>query len=141
MPTLALDSNVFIAALSGREQHSAIAQHLIRAIARGDYKALASSVVFGEVLSINSQPHTLDLSGFFALIPYLTTVPADDVVCVKAGQLRADYSKSLRLPDALHLATALFANADIFITNDKKLATVAIEIIPTVLLADWLVGK
>lgn len=83
----------------------------------------------------------LDLSGFFALIPHLITVPVDDVVCVKAGQLRADYGKSLRLPDALHLATALFANADIFITNDKKLATVAIEIIPTALLADRPVEK
>ncbi|MDO9168736.1 MAG: PIN domain-containing protein [Methylobacter sp.] len=46
-----------------------------------------------------------------------------DVVNI-ATDLRAHYSNSLRTPDALQLACALTANADQFLTGDKKLSVI-----------------
>ena len=39
-----------------------------------------------------------------------------------AAQLRADYS--LKTPDAILLATAIYSSADFFLTNDKRLQTI-----------------
>jgi predicted nucleic acid-binding protein len=44
-----------------------------------------------------------------------------DVINI-ATDIRANYSQSLRTPDALQLACALSANADQFLTGDKKLS-------------------
>jgi predicted nucleic acid-binding protein len=42
----------------------------------------------------------------------------------RATDLRASYSTSLRTPDALQVACALTANADQFLTGDKKLSVI-----------------
>jgi predicted nucleic acid-binding protein len=50
----------------------------------------------------------------------------------RATELRADYQ--FRTPDAIHLASALNAGADLFLTRDKQLARfpgIQIEIIDT----------
>lgn len=145
---IALDSNVFIAALSQNEEHSEIAQKLIRDINSGKHTALASSIVYGEVLSTSTSTSTstsiiyrhkseLDLEGFFAHIDNLSTIPADDDINLKAGQLRIQYGSQLKLPDALHIATALLANADMFITNDVALAKIAKKLLPAKGLSHW----
>lgn len=48
--------------------------------------------------------------------------PVDAIVAGRAADLRARYN--LRTPDALHLATALAAGCDAFLTNDLALKRV-----------------
>lgn len=51
----------------------------------------------------------------------------------QAAGLRAKYG--LRTPDAIHLATAIFSHADIFVTNDrslKKVKEIAIRLLADV---------
>ena len=133
--TVALDSNVFIGALSTKEEHSSNAQQLIRDIASGKHRAIASSIVYGEVYSVSVSSNSVDLEGFFSQIINLATIPADDSICKTAGELRLKFGPILKLPDAMHLATALSNNANLFITNDEKLAKVAQKLIPTKLLS------
>lgn len=137
MAVVALDSNVFIAALSATETSSLVAQKLIRDVSKGVHSAVASSIVLGEVLMLASASQDLDLEAFFACITNLLTIPADDTICLKAADLRRQYGKKLKLPDALHLATALLTSADVFITNDFVLAKVTTKLIATKLLSDW----
>lgn len=137
MAVVALDSNVFIAALSTNELHTKVAQQLIRDIAMGLHSAVASSIALGEVLIVSDTSHDLNLETFFSRITNLATIPADDTICLKAADLRRQYGTKLKLPDALHLATAFIANADMFITNDVVLAKVATKLIATKLLSDW----
>lgn len=136
---VALDSNVFIASLSPKENHSPAAQQLARDIASAKHQAFASSIVYGEVIGVakETQPSILDLPSFFLSFRNLETVPADDNICAKAGKLRQAYGTKLRLADAIHLATALEQNADFFITNDLALAKIAKGIVPTKILADY----
>ncbi len=136
---VALDSNVFIAALSPKENHSSAAQQLARNIASAKYQAIASSIVYGEVIGLTkeAQPTTLDLPSFFRSLRNLETVSADDSICATAGRLRQEHGTKLRLADAIHLATALEQKAEVFITNDLTLAKIAKGIIPTKTLADY----
>jgi predicted nucleic acid-binding protein len=48
--------------------------------------------------------------------------PLDSATAVRAAELRAAYG--VRVPDALHLATAVVSGAEIFITNDRGLKRV-----------------
>ncbi len=50
----------------------------------------------------------------------------------KATQLRADFP-SLKTPDALHLATAIYHNCDEFWTNDNNLDKVAPNLVKNIL--------
>lgn len=50
----------------------------------------------------------------------IETWPIDWVMLHMAGKLRADH-KTLRLPDAIHIATALAAGCDVMLTGDGRL--------------------
>jgi predicted nucleic acid-binding protein len=135
---IALDSNIFIAALSKHEEHSLIAQQLVRDIAQGKYHAITSSIAYGEALSVRVRGGPeLDLESFLSSIEHLSTIPADDDICLNAGQLRAEPGRSLKLPDALHAATAILANADLLIANDRSLMKIAQKFLLTTTLAEW----
>lgn len=134
---IALDSNIFILALSGIKDHSSNAQKLILDIKSGKHLALSSSIVYGEVLGISKAEHDFDIEEFFSQIDNFSTIPADDNICVLAGKLRKDYGSKLKLPDAMHLATAIINNADLFITNDAILYKSAKGLISTKFLKEY----
>ena len=50
----------------------------------------------------------------------LLVVPIDRTTARMAARLRADHS--LKMPDALQIASALVSGADYFLTNDKEIA-------------------
>ena len=56
--------------------------------------------------------------------PGLQIIELTADVINRATDLRANYSTSLRTPDAIQIACALIANADQFLTGDKKLSVI-----------------
>jgi len=54
--------------------------------------------------------------------PHTRFVPINAEVADQAAHLRARYN--LRLPDALQVATAVYAGCDAFLTNDTQLQRV-----------------
>lgn len=134
---IALDSDVLIAALSPHEAHSENAQNLLRSIASGTHKAVCSSLIYGEVLSVGTGKQPIDLEEFIEQIRNLKTIVADDDICLQSGKLRLEQGGSLKLPDAMHIVTAIKTHADLFITNDAKLAKKSKNLLPTTLLSDW----
>ena len=130
----ALDSNVFIAFLSRDDAFYRSALDIIKQIDSGKTKAVCSSIVYGEIVYTARRKDTLsEVEHFFQQLSNCTAVPADKKVCIEAAKLRFKYT-SLRLPDAIHLASALHANADVFVTADKRLAKIAKQEIKTNLL-------
>ena len=66
----------------------------------------------------------------FFQLPNLLIIDLNAEVINIATELRAKYSQALRTPDALQLACALAANADQFLTGDKKLTVISeIEVV------------
>lgn len=55
-------------------------------------------------------------------IPNLMFSPLDNKTCITGAELRAKYG--LRTPDAIHIATAIVEDADIFFTADKEIKKV-----------------
>jgi len=65
---IALDSNVFIAALSPKEDHSPAAQQLVRDIAGAKHQAIASSIVYGEVIGLTKETQPQPRSSLYGTL-------------------------------------------------------------------------
>ncbi|HEX5761803.1 MAG TPA: PIN domain-containing protein [Solirubrobacterales bacterium] len=119
-----LDSDAVIGFLDRGDALHAAAEAVVREYAaRGPL--LASVVTYAEVLTgarLGYQEESL-VEGFFADL-ISTLLPVDEQVADRAAQLRAE-SRSLRMPDALILASAdLEPEADLLVSGDLAAAKV-----------------
>ncbi|HEY3333078.1 MAG TPA: PIN domain-containing protein [Capsulimonadaceae bacterium] len=88
--------------------------------------AFASAIALTEVLV---RPIQMDNSSLVAEYTALLTtsrhfqlIDVSQSIAAQAARLRASYG--LKTPDAIHIATAIAANCDIFVTNDLHLKRV-----------------
>ena len=119
MATVALDADVLIAFLDASDDQHQRAINLLRPrLAAGDRVVVGASV-YAEILV-----HPLKRGSEQAVDDFLTAIGADIVavdrdIARRAAQLRATHP-SLRLPDALSLATAHATKSDL-LTLDQRL--------------------
>ena len=66
----------------------------------------------------------------------LTLLPVSRSILVAAANLRATFGSQVKLPDAIHLASALEQSCTTFITNDKRLK--GVQGIAVVVLDDFI---
>ena len=99
------------------------------AIEAGRIEAVFSSIGLIEVLTGPKRTGNFELAGeyreLFAHFPNLTIGGMNEAIVEIASNLRATYGIST--PDAIHIATAIDANAQKFITNDKALRKIKIK--------------
>lgn len=120
-----LDSDVVIGFLDQQDALHDAADAAVREFARGQRLAV-SVVTYAEVLTGARLGHHLedDVAGFFrGLLSAILSV--DVAVADKAADLRSRF-KSLRMPDALILATAeTDPDVDLIVTGDQQLTKVS----------------
>jgi len=123
-PRIYLDTNVFIAAFESAGAHADHAWSLLIAIQQGEAKAATSELTLSEILV---KPISQGAEGLARA--YESIISPDDTldvlevsrdVLVGAARLRAA-NRSLRLPDAIHVASAQKAGCHYFITGDERL--------------------
>ncbi len=123
MARVALDADVVIAFLDpGDDQHDRAVAQLRPRLAAGDELLLGATVYAETIVRPLQQGTDSTVEGFLDAAG-IAVVPVDRAVARRAARLRADHP-SLRLPDALSLATALGADATL-LTLDKKLNRIA----------------
>lgn len=121
------DTNPIIYAVEGFAGYDVeIEAVLVRAV-KGEFAGITSEISLAECLvkpiadgdrELQAiYEHTLQGTGT------LSAVPVSRSVLREAARLRA-FHKSLRLPDAVHAATARLERCDAFITNDAGLKSV-----------------
>lgn len=115
-----LDAGVVIAVLDTDDVHHDVARAALReAIDRGDHLALPVSayaeVLVGPYRSGVDAAATVD--AFVDALP-AAVEPATRTIARSAAALRARHGRSLRLPDALVVATADVLGADVVLTTD-----------------------
>lgn len=125
--TVYLDTNIWIYALEAYPNFVKAITELFHAIDRGELKAVTSELTLAEVLvkpmlDQNSQrqevyKQTLQSSDF------LTICPIDRGILIQAADIRA--SCQLKLPDAIHVATAIETGCTVFLTNDRGLQKIS----------------
>jgi len=123
------DANIFIMAVEGKAEGIGLAGALIDMATDERCTAFTSQLTLSETLVVPlrfRQQATIDsyralLGGTF---PGIVPRPVDAETLEAAARLRARHPR-LKLPDAIHLATAQMARVDAFITNDMRLPAIA----------------
>lgn len=133
---LAIDSTVFVAALSGKDAHGPQAQALLRAVNDGEHLAITPGLALSEVIAIANNSQKLDIPAFFELIHNLEVIAVDAAAWVRAAELRQGNNNEISLAEAVYIAVALDHKVDCFMTNDYQFARRASSYVRTELLAD-----
>jgi predicted nucleic acid-binding protein len=120
-----LDSGVVVGFLDRQDALHGAADAAVRELVRGQ-RLVASVVTYAEVLTRARLGHHNedDVAGFFAGL-LSAVLPVDMAVADKAADLRSRF-KSLRMPDALILATAeTDPDIDLIATGDRQLTKIS----------------
>ncbi|WP_439572560.1 type II toxin-antitoxin system VapC family toxin [Phreatobacter sp.] len=119
------DANVFIMAVEGRAGHIGLSAELMTAAMDERCTLVTSLLTLGEVMVVPlrfNEGETLasyrDLLG--GSYPGILVRPVDAATLGEAAALRARHPR-LKLPDAIHLATAQLNRIDWFVTNDVRM--------------------
>lgn len=123
MATIALDADVLIAFLDASDDQHQRAIDLLRPRLAAGARIVIAASVYAEILV-----HPLKSGSDQAVDDFLAAIGADVVavdrdIARRAAQLRATH-RSVRLPDALSLATAHVTKADL-LTLDQRLEKIA----------------
>lgn len=129
MARVALDADIVIAFLDpGDDQHASAVAELRPRLAAGD-ELLAAATVYAESIARPLQQGTDATVDEFFDAAGISIVPIDRTVARRAAVLRAEH-QSLRLPDAMSLATAIVTDSAL-LTLDKKLRQIARRVQPS----------
>ena len=126
-PLYGVDTMLFVYHFENNDRFGEQAGVLLAAAERGQCRLVTSVLSLLEVLVIPKRHGMADLCRryreMFSSFPNLSVRPVDDQVAEIAADLRAAFA--IRTPDALHLATALHARADGFVSEDRGLRRVS----------------
>jgi predicted nucleic acid-binding protein len=116
-----LDVNVFIYALEAHPTYLAVVSELFAAIDGGKVYAVTSELSLAESLVKPYTDGRADLQAVYtnaiAPAPFLDVVQVSREILINAARIPA--TRGIRLPDAIHLATAGLSQCGVFLTNDR----------------------
>lgn len=122
-----LDTNIFIYALEGYPTFRTALATLFDALDRQELTAVTSELTLAEALVKPFLDRSVEREAAYLRMlqssASLQMLPVNRDVLVAAARLRAD--TSIKLPDAIHAATAQIAGCSYFLTNDSH-----VKIIP-----------
>lgn len=117
---LALDSNVFIYHFEHNLKYAPYTTNIFNTLIDKSNQGISSVISIAESLSYPSPPLVVKkIEDKFKTLPNFTIYNVTQEIAIKAAQIRREFS--FHLPDAIQLATAIHAKADLFITNDRRL--------------------
>lgn len=118
---VALDSNIFIYQFENNPKFTSHTNVVFKKLIDGSVYAVTSVISVTETLSYPLPDKIVkEIEEAFKTTPNLNIAELNHEIAYEAASLRRKY-KSLRLPDAVQLATALKSKAQTFVTNDKQL--------------------
>ena len=132
MQNIYIDTNVLITILNNEPL-------LIKAVAILEQATVkkvnlySSMLSYGEVLYIDKQ-YWGKAVNFLDTIP-ITYIDINKDIIVAAAHIREDHS--IKLPDAIHVASAKYAFCDLFISQDKALLKISNKFVKSVNLKDY----
>ena len=117
-----LDANVLIYLTEFDRDKTAALRALIGGYESAQAEFITSDLAYTEVLvrPIRAQHADLILAYERLLTVFVKSLPVSREVLCLAAKLRAG-TPAQKTPDAIHVATAMLANADVFVTGDKDI--------------------
>ena len=132
-----VDTAVLIYTLEVNTDYFSLLQPLWTMFQARGIELISSELILMEVLVLPLRNNNESLVSDYEEILLNSTmqlIPISQSILKQAANLRA--TNSLKTPDAIHAATALSVNCDLFITNDKgfrKLSNLPVAILSEVL--------
>ena len=117
-----LDANVLIYLTEFDRDKTAVLRALIAGYESAQAEFITSDLAYTEVLVRPIRAQQVDLIQAYErlLTVFVKPLPVSrDVLCL-AAKLRAG-TPAQKTPDAIHVATAILAGADVFVTGDKDI--------------------
>lgn len=122
-PLFGVDSMLFVYHFEEHPEFGPAAGRLLQDAEAGRCRLVSSVLARMEVMVVPKRRGHDELcrlySDFFESFPNLSVRPMDSQVADIAAQLRAEFQ--IRTPDAFHVATAIHAGAEAFVTADRRL--------------------
>jgi predicted nucleic acid-binding protein len=138
--TIFLDTAPVIYFIEAHPQFGPLVRQVIELMNENRIQAVTSVLTLSEVLPKPVETGNDELAEKFKTYlkngSNLTLLPITEIIGESAGVLRGKYP-NLKTVDALQIATALDAESDAFLTNDRKLS--GIKEIKIIVLKDYLV--
>lgn len=123
---VALDSSLFVYVFEQHPTFRPPAKLALRRIEQGKDRGIFSMVGLIELLTGAKNQKDPALAELYRSLvkqfPHLALIGLNHEIVEIASDLRAKYG--LRTPDAIHLGTAIAAEVDAFLTNDRNLKKV-----------------
>ena len=127
-----LDSNVIIYAIEGLESYKPLLIQLFRDIDSGKTRAITSELTLCECLVKPYRENRSDIvdaySNFLSMSDSFHIREISRDILIDAAKIRAQDS-TMKLPDAMHLATAISEKCSFFITNDKGIRSSHVQVV------------
>ena len=123
IPKVYIDTNVFIAAFETTGVPANYAWPVLNEVEAGRIKGVTSELTLAELLSKPPKDARELMATYQSILsggPALSVVPVTRSILIGAAGIRRE-SPSVRLPDAIHLATALDSDYTHFISEDRRL--------------------
>jgi len=118
---VALDSNIFIYHFEDNQEFKLPVDLIYQGLIKTTIRAVTSVVSVIEALSYPMPDVVVkEIEEAFKNTPNLQILDVNHEIAREAAKIRRKY-RALRLPDAVQVASARFARAQIFITNDKRI--------------------
>jgi len=136
------DTNIFIYAFEEYPEYISLLKALFEAVDQGIYYVCTSELTLAEILVKPLIDNKLDLVAIYQeaiqTTPFLVVIPVTREILISAARIRAKLGPQIRLPDAIHIASARLSRCDSFLTNDKRLKAAQD---PKVVLLDNLISR
>ncbi len=132
-----IDTAVVIYSVEWNPDYYSLLQPLWLKYQTGEIELISSELILMEALVLplrNADTFMLDAYEQLLLSGEMQLIPINQFILKQAANLRA--TTRLKTPDAIHAATALSANCNQFLTNDKGFRN--IPGLPTVILSEVL---
>ena len=132
-----LDTNLFIYLIEENELHLHKVHNLLEFLEKNGYEIITSTLTLGEILTKPYKENRLDLvetyKDFFS---QMELVELNSEIASLFAKVRADYR--IKTPDAVQLASAVYAKAKLFVTNDDGLSRFESDGCRVLLLSEFL---
>lgn len=133
---LYLDVNIWIYALEGHPVYSGALTDLLQRADQQTLTVVTSELSLSEALVKPMKDQDINLQTtyrqFLSSRSGVRILPIQRSILIEAARQRA--ATNLKLPDAIHIATALIAKCTTFLTNDKQFKS--LPSLPVVILSE-----
>jgi len=130
-PKVYLDANFFIYTLEAVAPWARAAGEVLRSLDGGQLAAATSELSLAECLVKPLELGLTDVAGAYLELlkdhRFLSVAPVTREILIEAARLRS--LSRIKLPDAIHAATALQKGCSSFLTNDDRLRVEGLDVV------------